>query len=501
MKTTLSRTPAAGFRGEALVIGVFESETTASSRLGSIDSMTDGLLAGAMSREGFTGRKGETLLLHAPQGMAVSLLLLTGLGPSGAVDSEMCRTLGGTAARRLRKSGVKVVAIEIPEEGADRECIRAVVEGFVTGGGGINAYKTAKAKKNRRDPYRAPYTGLTLLCPGSVTKAMRDGAATGSVVADAMLLTRRLVNTPGNLMTPVIMAGEARRACRASGVTCTVLNEKQIRERGFNGLLAVNQGSANPPRMVVMRYRPADARAASKPPLALVGKGITFDSGGISIKPSKGMGEMKADMAGAAAVIGAMSAIGRLQPSRPVIGITPLCENMPSGSAIRPGDVITSYAGKTIEVVNTDAEGRLILADGLAYAVEQKPEGIVDIATLTGACVTALGHVYAGLAGNDPGWIDTVVSISRASGEKVWQMPMHSDYDALVESEIADVRNTGKEPPGMITAAKLLEKFVGNTPWVHLDIAGVEWQKESRPWSGPGPTSFGVRLMVNLALR
>ncbi len=499
MKTILSRTSTTEFRGEALVIGVFESETTASPHLSSIDSVTDGLLAGAMTREGFTGRKGETLLIHAPRGMDVSLLLLTGLGPAGTADRETGRMLGGTAARRLRKSGIKVVAIEIREEGADREGIRAVVEGFVTGGGGIDAYKTAK--KSRRDPYRAPYTGLTLLCPGSVTKAMRAGVATGSVVADAMLLTRRLVNTPANLMTPVIMAGEARRACRASGVSCTVLNEKQLRERGFNGLLAVNQGSANPPRMVVMRYRPAEARAASKPPLALVGKGITFDSGGISIKPAKGMGEMKADMAGAAAVIGAMSAIGRLQPSRPVIGITPLCENMPSGSAIRPGDVITSYAGKTIEVVNTDAEGRLILADGLAYAVEQEPEGIVDIATLTGACVTALGHVYAGLAGNDPGWIDTVVSTSRASGEKVWQMPMDSDYDALVESEIADVRNTGKEAPGMITAAKLLEKFVGNTPWVHLDIAGVEWQKESRPWSGPGPTAFGVRLFVDLALR
>jgi leucyl aminopeptidase len=200
-------------------------------------------------------------------------------------------------------------------------------------------------------------------------------------------------------------------------------------------------------------------------------------------------------------VIGAMTAIGRLKPSRPVIGITPLCENMPSGSATRPGDVISTYAGKSIEVVNTDAEGRLILADGLAYAVEQKPEAIVDIATLTGACVVALGHVYAGLAGNDPDWIETVAGIAGAAGEKVWPMPMDTDYDELVESEIADVRNIGKEPPGMITAAKLLEKFVGDTPWVHLDIAGVEWQKEPRPWSGAGPTAFGVRLFVDLALR
>ncbi len=500
MKTILSRTSAPDYRGEALVVGVFESEIATSPRLGKIDALTGGLLTRAMSGEEFTGRKGQTLLLYDPRGLDVSLLLLIGLGSSDRIDSETCRVLGGTAARRLRSAGVTGVAIEIPEGCADPAGIRASVEGFMTGGGGIGAYKTEK-KKGSRDPYRGRYSRLTLLCPGTITKAMRSGAATGAIVADAMILTRRLINTPGNLMTPVIMAGEARKACRAAGVSCTIMNERQLREQGFRGMLAVNQGSANPPRMVVMRYRPEDARAAAKPPLALVGKGITFDSGGISIKPAKGMGEMKADMSGAAAVIGAMTTFGRLKPSRPVIGITPLCENMPSGSAIRPGDVITTYAGKTIEVVNTDAEGRLILADALAYAVEQKPEGIVDIATLTGACVTALGHVYAGLASNNSDWSETVVRTARASGEKVWPMPMDTEYDELVESEIADVSNIGKEPPGMITAAKLLEKFVGETPWVHLDIAGVEWQKKARPWSGPGPTAFGVRLLVDLALR
>ncbi len=500
MKTILSRTPATDYRGEALVIGVFKSETATSPRLRKIDVLTDGLLTRAMSGKEFSGRKGQTLFLYDPQGMGIPLLLLIGLGSPDTIDSETGRILCGTAAHRLNSIGVTGVAIEIPEECSDPAGIRASVEGFMIGGGGIGAYKTEK-KTGRRDPYRGSCSTLTLLCPGTITKAMRGGAATGSTVAEAMILTRRLVNTPGNLMTPVIMAGEARKACRAAGISCTVMNEKQLRERGFRGMLAVNQGSANPPRLVVMRYRPEGARAAARPPLALVGKGITFDSGGISIKPSKGMEKMKADMAGAAAVIGAMTAIGRLKPSRPVIGITPLCENMPSGSAIRPGDVITSYAGTTIEVVNTDAEGRLILADALAYAVEQKPEGIVDIATLTGACVTALGHVYAGLASNDSEWSETVVGTARMSGEKVWPMPMDTEYDKLVESEIADVRNTGKESPGMITAAKLLEKFVGDTPWVHLDIAGVEWQKETRPWSSPGPTAFGVRLFVDLALR
>ncbi|MFC1499720.1 leucyl aminopeptidase [Candidatus Zixiibacteriota bacterium] len=500
MKTILSRTPATAFQGEALVVGVFESEPADSSRLGNIDAMTDGLLTSALSGEEFSGKKGQSLLLYNPQGLGIRLLTLIGLGSPETVDSETSRILCGTAARLFNSTGITAAAIELPEACCNPGGIRTAVEGFMIGGSGIDAYKTAK-KARRRDPYHGRCSTLTLLCQGPITKAMRSSAEAGSTIAEAMILTRRLVNTPGNLMTPVIMASEARRACRAAGVSCTVMNEKQLREAGFRGMLAVNQGSTNPPRLVVMRYRPEGARAAAKPPLALVGKGITFDSGGISIKPSKNMEEMKADMAGAAAVIGAMTAIGRLRPSRPVIGITPLCENMPSGSAIRPGDVINSYNGTTIEVVNTDAEGRLILADALAYAVEQKPEGIVDIATLTGACVMALGHVYAGLASNDAQWSETVLRTAQSSGEKVWPMPMDTEYDKLVESEIADVRNTGKEPPGMITAAKLLEKFVGDTPWVHLDIAGVEWQKESRPWSGPGPTAFGVRLFVDLALR
>jgi leucyl aminopeptidase len=212
------------------------------------------------------------------------------------------------------------------------------------------------------------------------------------------------------------------------------------------------------------------------------------------------MEEMKADMAGAAAVIGAMSVIGRLKPDRPVTGIVPACENMPSGSATRPGDVIKTYSGKTIEVINTDAEGRLILADALAFALEEKPSAIVDVATLTGACIVALGHVYAGLMGNDSDWVEKVRATAAEHGEKAWPLPMDPEYDQLVKSEIADVRNTGKDSPGAITAAKLLEKFTGDTPWAHLDIAGMDWRKEATSWIGAGPTGYGVRTLVALAL-
>ncbi len=500
MRTVLSRADAADFEGEALVTGAYEAEKPSTPVLRTLDRKTDGLISDVMSGEAFTGKANTTMMLHRPIGLKIRRLVVAGLGPAEEASRETAHRLGGMAARRLMREGVRNVAIEVPESCFDAAGMQACVEGFHLGPGGIDAYQTEEGRRKRKDPYHGSYARLTLLCPGTITAGMRKGVTVGSAVSEGMILTRRLVNTPGNLMTPVMLASEARRAGRAAGITVTVLNERQIRERGFGGIVAVSQGSAQPPRFIVMRYRPGSKTAAARSPLALVGKGITFDSGGISLKPGKGMEEMKADMAGAAAVIGAMSAIGRIAPDRPVIGIVPACENMPSGSATRPGDVIETYSGKTIEVLNTDAEGRLILADGLAYAVEQKPDAIVDIATLTGACVVALGHVYAGLMGNDEEWVETVRRTALESGEKVWPLPMDAEYDELVKSEIADVRNTGKDQPGAITAAKLLQQFVGDCRWAHLDIAGVKWRKEKTAWVGSGPTGFGVRTFVGLAM-
>jgi len=498
MKTILSRTEAVAWRGDALVLGLHSPELTARSLARKIDSLTGGALAEALRGDSFKAEEGESVLLHAPAGLGVRKLLIVGLGPAEKASTESLRRLCGTAARALARTDTKRVGVIVPETLHSADAVQAGVEGFLIGPGGIGAHRTGT--KTSKDPYRGPFTALTLLFSGPVTRTLRTAAERGEIVAEAMILTRRLVNEPGNLMTPARLATEARRAGREAELGVTVWNRKQIEEHGFGGLLAVTAGSAKPPRFIVMRYTPPGARSR-RAPLALVGKGITFDSGGISIKPGKGMEEMKADMAGAAAVIGAMSAIGRLKPARPVLGIVPTCENMPSGTATRPGDVIRTFSGTTIEILNTDAEGRLILADALAWAVKQKPAAIVDIATLTGSCVVSLGHVYAGLMSNDQTWADTVREVALARGEKVWQLPMDPEYDELVQSDIADVRNTGKDHPGAVTAAKLLEKFVGEVPWVHLDIAGTEWHKKEKPWIGIGPTAFGVRTFVTLALR
>ncbi|MFC1544504.1 leucyl aminopeptidase [Gemmatimonadota bacterium] len=512
MRIVLKQVEVVGWKGEALVTGAWEAKAPKEAGLGAIEKATDGSLSDAWGDEAFNGREGSTLLIQRPPGLALRRLVLAGLGPRERADVNSIRRLGGMASRRLLKEGVAEIAVVLPDDHSEPRHVEACVEGFMLGGGGIDAYKTGNRKTGNRkignrktgrtdDPYHPPYRQLTLLLPDRVTAAHRGAVTSATATSEGVILARRLVNTPANRMTPTDLAREARRACRSAGLTVTVWGKKELREKGFGGLLAVTSGSAQPPRFIVMRYAPEGQRAASRAPLALVGKGVTFDSGGISIKPSKGMEEMKADMAGAAAVIGAMSAIGRLRPPRPVLGIVPACENMPSGTATRPGDVIDTYSGKTIEVLNTDAEGRLILADGLAWAAGQKPQAIVDIATLTGACVVALGHVYAGLMGNDDGWVETVRACAIERGEKVWPLPMDREYDALVESDIADVRNTGKDQPGAITAAKLLEKFVGDVPWAHLDIAGVEWRKEPAAWAGPGPTGFGVRTFVGLAMR
>ncbi len=499
MRITFSRTDPVRWPGDALVLGLFEGSSGDDPLFQRFDAATGGALTRAVRAEAFTAESGSTLLLPTSDGLAAERLLLVGLGARGGQDPTAGRRLGGTAARRLLKREVGSVGILPVAGSAEPAMVSAIADGFLNGAAGIDAFKTGPEK--RRDPYGCPYRSLSLLAGDRVTRAHREAVRRAEAMAVGLSLARRLVNTPANRMTPRQLASEARRAGRASGVRVEVWDEARIRREGMGALLAVSAGSSETPRFIVMRYRPEDPRAAASPPLALVGKGITFDTGGISIKPAKGMEEMKADMAGAAAVIGALTAIGLLRPEQTVLGVVPTCENMPSGSATRPGDVIETWSGQTIEVLNTDAEGRLVLADALAWTAARKPAAMVDIATLTGACVVALGHVYAGLMGNDEAWVERVRSTAAEEGEKLWPLPMDPEYDELVASDIADVRNTGKDQPGVITAAKLLERFVGEVPWAHLDIAGTEWRKESKPWTGAGPTGFGVRTFVGLALR
>jgi leucyl aminopeptidase len=334
---------------------------------------------------------------------------------------------------------------------------------------------------------------VTLLVPSRAGKeAARRGAERGRVVAEAQNYARELAARPANVVTPHYLGDEARQIGQELGLKVTILDEEAMRSDGMAALLAVAAGSAEEPRFIAIEHTPLEGRR----PVALVGKGVTFDAGGLSLKTPENMQTMKYDMSGAAAVLGAVRAIARLQLPLNVVGLIPAVENMPSGRAMRPGDVISSRSRKTIEVLNTDAEGRLILADALSYAARYEPEALVDVATLTGACVVALGHEAIGLMGTDQALMDEIRAAGERSGERVWQLPLWDEYRELLKSEVADIKNTGGRPAGTISAAIFLREFVGSVPWAHLDIAGTAWAEKAGPLQPVGPTGVGVRLLT-----
>ncbi|MFS8639482.1 MAG: leucyl aminopeptidase, partial [Symbiobacteriaceae bacterium] len=329
--------------------------------------------------------------------------------------------------------------------------------------------------------------------------ALERGLEEGRVVAEAVMVARQLGNRPANDLTPARLAAAALELEDLPGIQVTVLDEDALRQQGFGAILAVGQGSAQPPRLVAIDYVGPGRDASEPPDAAFIGKGVTFDTGGISLKPREGMEDMKFDMMGAGAVIGAMEAIARLRLPLKVLGVVPAVENMPGGRAFKPGDVVTMYSGKTVEINNSDAEGRLILADALAYARELGARRLVDVATLTGAMVIALGHEVAGMMANDDAWAARVETAAGKAGEPLWRLPLVPSYRELLRSEYADLKNTGGRPAGSITAALFLQEFVGDTPWAHLDIAGVAWTDKVRGDSGKGATGYGVRTLIELA--
>jgi leucyl aminopeptidase len=324
-----------------------------------------------------------------------------------------------------------------------------------------------------------------------------EGIRRGTIVGTAVNLARRLGNEPGNVLTPARFAERAQAEGARSGLDVEILDQGQLEKLGMNALLAVSRGSTQPPRLIILRI-PGRGPKKGEPLFAMVGKGVTFDSGGISIKPSEKMEDMKADMAGGAAVLAAMSALCEIGSRRPVMGLIPAVENLPSGSATKPGDVVKSYLGKTIEIINTDAEGRLILADALAYARNQGATRLIDIATLTGACVVALGHINAGMMGTDQEIMERLRCGARVTGERFWQLPLDDEYRKSIRSQIADIKNVGNRWAGAITAAKFLQEFVEDTPWVHLDIAGMDLDHDGQPYAAKGATGFGVRSLVQV---
>jgi leucyl aminopeptidase len=423
----------------------------------------------------FTGKHGQTLFVRTPDGPATEILLV-GLGEE--VDAEMLRRAAAIAARAMKPYASVATALHAVDiDGA----VSAVVVGTVLGSYSFDEYKT--------DPKSSKLAEMVLV-GGSVAEAEIAAALS---LAGGVTLARDLINRPAEDKPPAALADIASGL--SPDVDVKVYDEDEIIEAGFGGLIGVNRGADRPPRMAVMRYSPDGAAKT----VAFVGKGIVFDSGGLSIKTAAGMETMKTDMSGAAAVMGAVKVIAELGLKVNVIGVTPLTENLTGGSALKPGDVLTTYNGKTIEVLNTDAEGRLVLADGLALAAEYEPDVIIDIATLTGACKVALGATIGGLLASDDDVAELVEGAARSAGEKMWRLPLEADYKPLIESDIADMKNTAGRWGGAITAGLLLAEFVGDTPWVHLDIAGPGRADKTEHYFSKGGTGFGVMTLVEVA--
>lgn len=482
----------------ALVTWVFESpsgEPLMDDVLAALDQRTGGLLKELAASGELKGRAGETLMLHRPGGLQAQRLLLLGAGKAKKFTIAAVRSQAGAAARFLQGRGVTEFTCFLRSQPAGLDAasaVQAAVEGVLLAGFDPATYRTEKKD----------WKAITSMALAGLSAEQRDGLSEavrrGRIIGEAQNFARGLANEPSNHLTPRMFAERAAALAQELGLEADILDEKRIRELKMGALLSVAQGSDEPPRLVVLTYTPSDWKQG-RPVLGLVGKGITFDSGGISIKPSEGMEKMKYDMAGGATMVGAMRAVAELKPAHKVIAVVPLSENLPGGGAQKPGDVQVAMSGKTIEVVNTDAEGRLVLADALHYARQLGATHLVDAATLTGAVVVALGHVNVGAFSNNQKFLDAVLASARAVGEKFWPLPLDDDYRDNIKSAIADIQNVGKgRGGGAINAAMFLAEFVGDTPWIHLDIAGTAWLEEANPGMPKGPTGVAVRTLVHL---
>lgn len=475
-----------------VIIGLFKEDKLEEADSAAMESALRRYLREILAMGDFKGNGEEVSVLY-PRGLAPpGRVILVGLGNRDAFDPESARRASGVAVKKAMKLGVTELSTAI--HGLDvgglppEDCAQATVEGLLLG-----AYRYDDFKTDGSDG--SSLESLTVLIPRRAqARDIRDGIEAGRITAAGTIMARDLSNAPGNALPPRKLAAAARRMASDTGLACRILTRKHIEKERMGALLAVNAGSDEPPRFIVLEY---GEPAADRDTLVFIGKGITFDSGGISIKPSGGMEDMKHDMSGAAAVVGAMHSIGLLKPPVHVVGLIPATENLPDGRALKPGDVIRTLSRKTIEVVNTDAEGRLVLADALGFAERYKPAAVVDLATLTGACVVALGHAASGMMGNDEALLDRVRASGEATGERVWPLPLWKEYHDQIKSHVADVRNTGGRWAGALTAGAFLEKFV-DRPWVHLDIAGTAYTESSKSYCPKGATGVGVRLLVQL---
>src|SRR4051812_26955461 len=482
---------------QALAIAIFKDEKADEGFLKELDELAGGVVSSALQSEELSGKEGETaffhLLSHKP--LQATRLLLVGVGNRENYLTPQVSQMAGTASRSLRSKGIKSLAV-VPRAEADAELVAsAAVEGAIMGVFEPDKYRTVDKEKRQIEK-------LIVSLAGAEEGAISRGTERGRIVGESVNFTRDMANEPGAYLTPTDMADRAREMASEFGLSIDVLDEARMEQEGMGSLLSVSHGSDQPAKLIVLKYTPGDGVAAPEGELmAFVGKGITFDSGGISLKPGENMELMKYDMTGGATVIGAMRAVAQLKPSIPVLGVAPCSENLPSGKATKPGDVVRAMTGKTIEVINTDAEGRLILSDAICYAKKLGAKRIIDMATLTGAVSIALGDVNTAVLGTDQSLIDEIIAAGREVGEKFWQLPLDKEYTKQIKSDIADIKNVGGRKAGTITAAAFLKEFADGVSWAHLDIAGTAWGDDARPYRSKGPTGIAVRTLINIVDR
>lgn len=489
MQVRIAHDAPAAVRTGALVVPVF-ADSTLDGVVKDIDAALGGTIAGILASGEIKGKPFESSLVHAA-GKAFERVLVVGLGERDTFEPYQAARYVAAAVRQLGRKNVEEIAVVLPPQAKGNEAAYGsfAAEGAVTGAFDITLYQGKPDKA-------IAVKSVTLLDAGLDAAAFAAGVARGETLGEAVNFARRLAATPANDMTPTHLAKEATDAAAKVGIEIDVLDEARARAEGMGSFLSVAQGSAQPPKFIVLTYK---GDPGSKELLALVGKGITFDSGGISIKPAANMEDMKYDMSGGAATIAALFAIGKLKPKLNVVGIVPATENMPGGRATKPGDIFTAMNGTTVEVINTDAEGRLILADGLCYANKLGATKIVDAATLTGAVVVALGHAASAAISTNDAFVETFLASAKSTGERYWRLPLYDDYTKAMKSDIADLKNTGGRAAGTLTAAAFLKAFVGETPWVHLDVAGTAYLENESAWQAKGPTGTPVRAFVSLA--
>jgi leucyl aminopeptidase len=494
MQITLDTKPFAALGTDALVSYVFEEADPVQGRISELDQAANGLLRNLAKSGELTGKTLEMTLIHAPAGFKAARLLLVGAGKREQFTSATLRKIAGAALRYLKARSVKQLAFLIRENNATEEFTQSIAEGALAANFESDKYKTEK--KNDKSVDTLVLTGYS----DADRAAGEKGLSRGRIIAEAQNFARDLINEPSNKLTPKILAEKAEAMAKQAGLAVEILDEKKIADLKMGALLSVAQGGPEPPRVMVVTYTPAHLKPGA-PVIGLIGKAVTFDTGGISIKPADGMEKMKYDMAGGATMLGVMRALAVLKPNVKVICVVPSTENMPGGTAQKPGDIQTAMSGKTIEVLNTDAEGRLILADGIHYAKQLGATHLIDAATLTGAIVVALANVNAGVFGSDQPFTDKFLASSKAAGEKMWQMPIDDDYREFIKGTVADIQNIGSgKGGGAITGAMFIKEFTGDSPWIHLDIAGTAWNDDAKPWLAKGPTGVALRTLVHLVM-